>query len=339
MTDTIAMSVQTLRYRNIFVVALIGVSLVAPAISIINFEITNASVYAITAMWSLLAVLGGAHVWITVAYYLDRRWLALFSQSPLKCFVIPFGLVFGCAAIMIYKNLAVGLALVYGGALINIWHHSKQNWGILSLIGKSRGVDVAGMRLTLVYAWPFFLASFGLYLPKFVEFTGAIPLRNIAFGFSAVYVVFCGWAVWRNREVAYRDPLTFLLAISLCLYFLPLVVLNGKPYALLVTLGAHATQYYLLVFMSLALSARKSVNLRALAPKIAMVVLVLVGVSYASYQVNQASGSPDLWDNLSVRVIVGLTTGMGLAHYWIDAFIWRFSDKRMREGHGDAFAF
>jgi len=32
-------------------------------------------------------------------------------------------------------------------------------------------------------------------------------------------------------------------------------------------------------------------------------------------------------------------TGINLIHFWIDAFIWKFSDAEVRKQHGEAFAF
>ncbi len=340
MSDT-AMSAPrvAINYRNGFVVALIGVSLIAPILSILNFEITNASVYALTMTWSLLVVLGGAHVWITLAYYFDRRWLAQFRQAPTIYFVIPFLVVAVSTVLMLNHNMMAGLSLVYGAIVVNIWHHAKQNWGILSLVAKCRAANVASMRLPLVYAWPFFIASIFLYLPKLTEITSVTTLRSIALALAGTYVIFSGLALWRARALASRDPMLYVLSASLCLYFLPLAALNGKPYALLITFGAHALQYYLLVFMSLSLSTRRFLDLKGLAPKMIIVAVVITGATYAGYQASLNYGPPDLWDSVWVRLVVGLTTGVNFVHFWLDAFLWKFSDKRTREAHGDAFAF
>jgi hypothetical protein len=326
-------------YRSVLLFALIGVSLMPPLVAVLNFEITNASVYAITLSWSLLTVLGGAHVWITLAYYCDLRWLSRFRQQPVLFFLVPVTLVAASTALMLQYSMIVGLVLVYGAILLNMWHHAKQNWGILALIGRSRSCEVAALRLPLVYAWPFFLASICLYLPKLTGVTGALPLRSAALALAGAYVLLCGVALWRARELADRDPLLYLLATCLCLYFLPLATMQGKPYALLITLGAHALQYYLLVFMSLSLSGRRLVDVRALVLKGIIVAAVIVAATFAGYRASLSYGPPDLWESLTVRLVVGLTTGVNLVHFWLDALIWKFSDKRTREAHGEAFAF
>jgi len=326
-------------YRFGFVRALIGVSLAPMAISLLNFEITNASIYAITVAWSALAILGGTHVWITLAYYFDRRWLLLFAQQPLVFFITPATIVAAAIALMLIPDITVGIALVYGTILLNLWHHSKQNWGILSLVGKARSVDVSGLRLPLVYAWPFFLLSICLYLPKISSWTGAAPLRHLALVLAAVYLLFGGATLWRARALAALDPLIFSLAGALCLYFLPLAVLFGKPYALLLVGGTHAMQYYMLVFMSLSLDSRRSLDGMSLLRHGAVAATFIAAATYAGYQANLHYGGPELWNALSVRLVVGATTGVNLVHFWLDAWIWKFSDKRVRAAHGDAFAF
>jgi hypothetical protein len=159
-------AVANVRYKDVFLWSMVVVSSVPLAIALINFEILNASIYSMTMFWSLLVFLGGAHVWISLAYYSNRKWLVQFGHQPVIFFAIPTGIVIGCMAIMSWHNVLVGLTLVYGTLVLNLWHHAKQNWGILALLGKSRGVDVAHMRIPLVYAWPFFIVSVGLYMPE-----------------------------------------------------------------------------------------------------------------------------------------------------------------------------
>src|SRR5947209_11120429 len=130
MTEVVLPRTSTLSYRRIFLLSLIAVSAIPLVLAMINFEILDASVYAITAFWSFLVFLGGAHVWISLAYYFDRRWLGQFEQQPVIFFVIPAGIIVTCMAIMSWHNVIIGLTLVYGTLVVNLWHHAKQNWGI-----------------------------------------------------------------------------------------------------------------------------------------------------------------------------------------------------------------
>lgn len=329
--------VPQIRYRNAFVVGLLSVSVVPLIVSALNFEITDASVYAIASLWSILIVLNSAHVWITLAYYCDRRWLAKFRKQPTTFFVAPAVLVVGCTALMAPQGVTIGLALVYTALAVNIWHHAKQNWGVLSLVGKSRGADVSYTRVPLVYAWPFFIVAIALYMPEVSKIAGTEMLRSIAYLLAAAYIGWCIITIWTNRSHAAGDRLTFLLSLALMLYFIPLVAMFGKPYALLVTFGAHSMQYYFLVLISLSLHTRRSYKASAAAFILALVTVAFA--TYAAYQAIAVYGPPSLWESLTVRLVVGFVTGINLMHFWVDAFIWRFSDRETRVLHGEAFAF
>lgn len=339
MSELVLQRSATVGYKDVFLLSLIVVSAIPLAIALINFEILDASVYAMTMFWSFLVFLGGAHVWISLAYYCDRKWLGQFRHHPVIFFAIPAGLIVSCMAIMSWHNVIVGLTLVYGTLVINLWHHAKQNWGVLSLMAKCRRADVAHMRIPLVYAWPFFIASVGLYMPEISTTIGADVLRSAAYLLAAVYICSIAGILWKNRDAAEGDPVIFAFSIVLCLYFVPLVTLHGKPYALLVAFGAHAMQYYLLVLMSLSLSDWRSVDLRKTAIAFAIALVAVAGATYIAYEANQAYGPPAMWESLWVRLVVGFVTGVNLVHFWLDAFIWRFSDKEMRKLHGEAFAF
>ena len=327
------------RYSRVFLCALIAVSLLPALISLIHFEMLNAGWYTVTLLWSFLVFLGGAHVWITLAYYGDLRWLSQFRQHPWIFFAAPIAIVAACVALMFQHNEALGLALVYSTVVLNLWHHGKQNWGILALVGKNRKVDVRNMRFALVYAWPFFIPAVTLYFADASTFVDAEVLRSLAYACAAAYVVFAASTLWRNQSALEKDSLVLLFCVALCIYFVPLIALNGKPYALFFFGGAHAMQYYLLVLVSLSMKSWRSVELKTTGLAFVLAFLAVAGTSYAAYEILQGYGPPSLWESTSVRLVVGLVTGVNLVHFWLDAFIWKMSDRAIRELHGDAFAF
>ena len=195
------------------------------------------------------------------------------------------------------------------------------------------------MRVPLVYAWPFFVLSISLYMPEVSSFAGADALRSAAYALAAVYVAWCIVVLLNSGARLRDDPLVFAFCAALMLYFIPLVALFGKPYALLVTFGAHSLQYYLLVLMSLSLNVRQSAGLRTIAVSFAIALTATAVATYAAYEATKLYGPPALWENFTVRLIVGFVTGVNLVHFWLDAFIWRFSESEPRRLHGDAFRF
>jgi hypothetical protein len=328
-----------LRYRDGFIIALTAATFLPLLVTLFNFEILGPATYAATAWVSILSVLGGAHVWITLVYYFDRRWLAVFSERPIIFFVTPALILVGCIAAVMLADLP-GVALIFILTFVNIWHHSRQNWGILSLVAKARGVDVRPMHFVLTYAWVFFLIGVCLHINMFglVERATVQTLANAAVViYLGVVAVFC----WRYLVEVSRDLVVLAFSVALIMYWLPIVLLSGKPYALLLFGAAHGLQYYLLVLMSLSLRERKHADLKQLWTGLAMTALLLVIMTtfwfyaLALYK----GGDAQLWTNNWIRLTVGWFTGVNIVHFYLDAFMWKMSEKRMRDAHGQAFAF
>jgi len=332
--------VERVKYKDVFLYSLIFVSALPALVSLFNFEIFDRSIYSLVALFSIIAFLGGTHVWITLAYYFDKRWLAKFMQDPLIFLISPLAILAGSTLILIFAPIPIGAGFVYAAAVVNLWHHGKQNWGILSLIGKNRGIDVRSVRVPIVHAWPFFVLPLVLFFPHLTSTVDAGILRILAYGSVTIYIVFAGWAVIPSLpDLWRRDTIIFMFTVAILAYFLPLALLFGKPYALLFFGGAHALQYYLLVLASISLRSRQTLAPGSVVKALLVGLILIAGATALGASISQNWGDPKLWDSVLVRAVVGLTTGVSLVHFWIDAFIWKFSVKEVRELHGDAFVF
>ena len=98
-------------------------------------------------------------------------------------------------------------------------------------------------------------------------------------------------------------------------------------------------QYYLMVFASASLRARRTAGRKALLISMASATVIFAIIVSVALVARQSYGGPSLWDNVWVRIAVGLFAGVNLIHFWIDSFIWKMSDTHYREQHGEAFAF
>src|SRR5690348_2977929 len=98
-----------LAYPDLFLHSLIAVSLAPAVVCLGSYEVIGGS----TILFSLLAFLSGAHVWATLAYYTDRRWLSAFREQPITFFVIPGAIILGSLILMSRQSLAIGLSLLY----------------------------------------------------------------------------------------------------------------------------------------------------------------------------------------------------------------------------------
>jgi hypothetical protein len=317
--------------------ALLGVSLLPAAVLLFNFEIANRQVAAGVFMVSALLYVSSTHTWITGAYYADKTWRAHFNAAPLRFYAAPVAILALSAGLSALSQ-PLALAVVYAAVTINLWHHSRQNWGVLSLTAKTRGVDVSPLRLPLTYAWVAFLPVFFTVWPaghplESLEST----LRNVAMVTSGLYLCLFAWALARSG--AWRDGFVLLFALALALYFVPMVTLADKPYGLILFKYAHAAQYYLLVIMSISLAQHTAQEPRATAFKALGVIATIAVISVIGWQVGvmgggRGGGLPEE----AVRGAAGLMMGVSLAHFWIDAFIWKMSNKDVRALHGAAFS-
>lgn len=326
-------------YKRRFLYALVAVSAIPAIVAIINFDVLNGAVYQFALMFSLLSIMSGAHVWMNLAYFFSARWRAHFRRHPFEFYVAPALIFFGTFALMAQPNKTIGMITLYGVTFVNLWHHSKQNWGILSIIGKVRGSDVSGLRKPLIYAWPFFVVPWMLQVPPIVEWAGQPLLFNIAVTSAAAFLLFCLYEMTRSGFFKNRDPLVIVAGVVLACYFVPLVAMYGKPYALFIWAAAHALQYYLMVFSSLSFKARETTSTAAIWRIAGYAALVLAALTCISWWASKTASSADMWLNLWPRMVFGAILGVNLVHFWVDAFIWKFSDKEVRNLHGAAFKF
>lgn len=326
------------RYRQVFLCALIAATLLPAFIAFVNYEVTNQTVYTITLFLSLILAVSAGHTFLTFAYYTSREWLSHFKRHPMIFFVAPALVVASSTVWVAVLPKTYAMLFIYVVLCINIWHHSKQNWGILSLVGRMRSENVAGLRAPLVWAWAFFLLPFALQIPEMDRLIGHSLLYGLSLVCAGAYIVFCAYHMQRGR-LRDADPVAATFAIALCTYFLPMIFLIGKPYGPIVWTAAHGAQYLLMVFASLSFAKRKQLTVSSLVSNAGVIAAILAGTMTVWYVVSRVGTTPDLWDDTVARAAVGCLYGVSLMHFWVDAFIWKFSERKIRELHGEAFAF
>jgi hypothetical protein len=329
-------------YKGWFLTALLVATFLPALVSVANVDVFNQQEASLVFAFSMVAVLAGTHVWLTLAYYFDRRWLKLFSTNPLVFFVVPGAILLACIGVTVLSSNSVVLALIYGGTYVNLWHSSKQNWGVLSVVAKGRVADVSGIRLAIVYAWPFFIVPWTMQFPALDAAVGHALLYKLSIASAAAYVLFAAATISRSKGHFGNDPIVWLLIAEIAVFFLPLVLMYGKPYSVAIWAAAHGAQYYVFVLASLSLRQRKSSNWGPLLISLAIGLAAIAALTGLSLQFPKWAGwggGPILFPDVWPRVLIGVIKGVGLSHFWIDAFIWRLSQKEVRALHGDALAF
>ena len=327
------------RYRNFFVGCILIATFLPALLSVVNFDITDTKIKALGGLFAILLLLNGAHVWMTIAYYFDKNWLKFFNTRKLVFFGGP-GLIFLISLIVITQSPKIwALAFFYTASFINLWHHAKQNWGILSILSNIFGDNVQGFRPLIIHSWIFFLIPLSYYI---VSSFGLLALHPQIL--AASYVLVTLYLLWCLKELYFnlfsiKHPVVLIQLLASLLYFLPLIFLRDKYYVLVIWAGAHALQYYFMVFASLSLRSRKSRSTLTLAASMSIMISVLIALTLLSTLFTKPMTAIDYWDLKNLRYFAAILIAVNLSHFWIDAFIWRFSNSKIRNIHGDAFVF
>ncbi|NIX77000.1 hypothetical protein [Microvirga terricola] len=325
-------------YKQYFLVSLIIATALPTFAFILNYHVFGQTFSPVAFFLSIILIMSGAHVWLTLAYYLDKHWLSFFATRPLIFFGGPAAIIAGTILLIAGTPLVIGATVMYAATFLNIWHHSKQNWGILAMVGKIRGSNIAALRVPVVWAWPFFMIPWAQFVP---EVKAAIPgdiLANSAMASGLAYLVFFAYYLVKSGVLAKRDPSILLFIAVIAAYFIPTAMFNSS-YMLMAFPAAHALQYYIIVLASLALRERKKARTVGILSSIAIASALLIGLTVTAWLVVKVSAGGNVWAEGPVRIGLGVLYGVNLLHFYLDAFIWKFSDKQVREQHGEAFAF
>ena len=336
-----AVSFRRVRYKTLFLGALVAASALPLTLCLIKFQITSAQIYLATLLFSAVTIMNNSHTWITLAYFFDQTWLAKFAERPMTFFAAPAAIVVTTVSAMLFSPVPFAISLILAGLFAATWHHAKQNWGIMSIVGKIRGQNVSALRLPLTQGWLFFAFAWSIPLSYHADIISPDLLYKVSMTLLAAYAIYCGWILKTSGLSFAKDPVTLAYAILLLGYFVPVVVFQGQPYALIVFGFAHSLQYYILVLASLSMRKRRSSDPTKIMFGIAVFATLVVGLTVAGYFVIAliTDNAAVMWDSYVIRAAIGLNLAVSLVHFWIDAFIWKMSDKGMREAHGDALVF
>jgi hypothetical protein len=282
---------------------------------------------------SVLLLLGSqAHVAASFFFYAEPRSRGfMLRQQPARFVWVPIAIVLFSAA---FFYLASSAALRY--AVIGFWiwqthHYTRQNHGILAFARAGSGVKpslaertavtlsgVAGVigMIRFVTPWePTFLGAWGWQLHT-----------------TAAAVFACAWAAYlvslRDAE-ARSSPLRMALVLVLMLFYLPLFLFTDPISAVFSYAVAHGLQY--LLFMYVVASTPRQRRQTALAT---LVTLAVVG----GLALKSTEMTGPLFGPYNAAVF-GLSLGVVMWHFVLDAGIWRLSQPFQRAYMAERFSF
>jgi hypothetical protein len=260
------------------------------------------------------------HVASTGWFFTDREMHSHFRSHPLRYVIVPCALVLanGAAFQLLGPTVSDYITLVFVAWLL--WHYQKQNVGLLSFIaagtdGRSLSswerrtlaltglAGVAGV-FTAAQVAPANLLTEFAYLHRI----GAIVYLLVPIAFVV--------AVIKNSNLRTNRLRLFFFLIGASFY-LPVFIFSDPVSAIAGCATAHGLQY--LVFMG-AVSGSKQTSFR---PVLKMLAIALVGGITLDYAAAAAN-----WQ--FAPAMKGLFVGAVMAHFVVDAGIWRLREAFQR---------
>ena len=272
------------------------------------------------------------HVAATAWFYTDSTMHSHFRARPLRYLVVPALMVAGSAAIFQFGPSALRPWLLAAFFCWQLWHYQKQNIGLLSFV--AAGTDAAPLspweRRTLMLAAIagilgfFSLAKIGL--SAFAAETAR--LHQIGAVVYLLVPVALGIAIAKTPALR-TNMLRLAFLVLGSAFFLPTFLFSDAVSATLSYAMAHGLQY--LVFMGV-------VSLGHRAP-IASAVMLLSLATVGALMLNAAILAPDISDLAWGYAAYGAFLGVVMAHFVLDAGIWRLREPFQRGYMREKFYF
>ena len=226
----------------------------------------------------------------------------LFKTEKVYFVYIPFAII-TLSIIIFYINIAI---YSYLFLLANIYHVNRQSRGMLLIQGK------ANLHTANIY-------EITLHALCLVIFIGRIylPHSSIVLIFSAfVFVTLLSILVWTTQGEKLNLSKVFI-TLQGYLIFLPALYFQDLILAFAVGISIHYIQYLAISFPV----CKKSFG-------ISFFPLILFLLGYSLLSTGALSG---FFSNEKISIFVLIPTSLQLLHFYFDGFIWRKSNKIVRE--------
>lgn len=314
--------------RNIWLVGTTCLT-VLPILAAVALAPANSASPSTALVW-LLFVGSSAHVGATAWFYTVTEVRTHMSRHRTRYLWAPLLLILGSAlaVAMMPVNLLTGLLLAFFAW--QFFHFQKQNLGLAALAARAEGVGslsslerrcligaglggiaalVGHPRLLQIDQHTFVPAGLRTVLSWLFILGAATFIGAVAVGIVALL-----------RRPLRTRPVSFVVVYIISLFFFLPVFLFQSPYAAVAGLTiAHGLQYLLL--MGLASGASTAQGPTRVGVLIFVNIALVVGLA-----LNQASHLDASTSGLG-RSLFGAYLGVVMAHFVIDAGLWRLRDE------------
>lgn len=305
MPDVTAVTVRAERTQTLFVWLLAATFL--PAVVTVG----SAAVGAMPPVRLVALLFGVAHVPTTFAVLADPDMRPFVQTHTMRCVVVPALLIVGAATAAVVASDQTLAWLIAAFTFWQIHHFTKQNLGMVSFWCRANqlpGSDPTERRL-IIATGVAGMCGIARFLPAYAG--GEVPGAEALWYLGAVVLIVTG-TVLVARSPGRRVPLA-----AVALFFSPLFLFPGNlEAAVLGFVAAHGAQYFLMVG-HLAWPHR-------------WLRWVVVWSAIVGYLLMTAPSSGVLW---------GAVFGVTMAHFVIDAGMWRMRDPERRRYIASRFTF
>jgi hypothetical protein len=279
----------------------------------------------VRALGWLLFTGSSVHVAATGWLYTVPEIRAHVRAHPRRYVTVPLALVLGTAAVAALLPPSAFVWLLIPFFAWQFFHFQKQNLGMAALAGagyRAGSMSTAERRAVVAAGCA---GTAGLLLhPHLLDLAvdhrldALFPLAGVAFA-AAV-----GWglvAVARRPPAGRPWPFVAVYATSL-LFFAPVFVFDSPYRAVAGIVLAHGYQY--LLILALLAGSRSLGGSRVLGPALLLNIALLGGLALAT--------ASHLHDGAAAaRAVYGAYLGVTMAHFVVDAGIWRLRDEFPRQ--------
>lgn len=292
-------------------------------------------------LWMVFAQGHFASTWFI---YLDAKNKEHFKDRYHIYYVLP-ALIFVATVLIGLKSAALLFVVI---AIVSFYHVTRQSIGILQIYrARNKEFDIREKyaEMCLLFVWGiYFTGSGAVNLPMFQTLLGTwLELARVGvsvFLYAGVALGLYVLACTLRRKENSLPKLAFLL-VSTCLY-LPylyttslMIETQNFEVATITSLIPHYMQYMGLVWLiNRNKYAAGSVH-AALNPFLARlsqnVVYILGAIMAYAALMGYLHYAGRAFPGLLAALLPSIVAGLMMVHFFVDAFIWRFSNPHMRE--------
>jgi hypothetical protein len=284
----------------------------------------------VSSVRNLLVFLGGnGHVALTAFFYTDRRLWGFFREHRVRYALVPLGLVLGAGfAWTLGAPVAPHLLLAY--LVWQTYHYMRQNQGILAFVASATGTGPTGWLERVTLNLGVSAGILGLVRQMALQ-QGTVLEGHEALLYQAGLItylwvpVFAALAILDNRRIL-RSPARLACLLLCAAFYLPTFLFDDMPSAILGYALAHGLQYF--VFMGYAAYQNGSG-----AATTRLLVLLLICLSLGSAMMLMGDRS------VAAEFVFGCYLGLVMAHFVVDAGLWRLSQRFQRDYLRQSFGF